>query len=107
MGKGDALTKTKERKIMEILRGFISFIVYGLFAKFSIKAIFSVMRSNFLAGAIYGLIAIGIIAWTGEKVQLWSVEKLINTVQSLNIDRLNVFNNNGIRFNVKNFPLQF
>lgn len=92
---------------MEIVRGLISFVIYGICTKFSIKAIFSLLRANFFSALIYSLIAIGVVAWTGNQIQLWSVDKVISTIRNLDFEEFNVIRNNNIRFNIRNFPQQF
>lgn len=92
---------------MELIRGFISCVVYGIFAKFSLKAIFSLLRANFFSALIYSLIAIGVVAWTGNQIQLWSVDKVISTIRNLDFGGFNIIRNNNIRFNIRNFPQQF
>lgn len=90
---------------LEIYEGIISFITYGIIAKLSLKAVFSLLKSNFVSAFMYVGFALIIFATVNGQMGLWSLSKITNVVE--NISNLNILPNNSIRFNIRHLPIQF
>ena len=93
---------------MELVRGIISFIVYGICAKFSLKAVFSLLKFNFITAFFYGFITMAFLNWIADNYELWSLSQIIDVINNFDFNNLNILlNTNNIRFNIRNFPINF
>lgn len=92
---------------MDKLTGIISFIIYGIFIKFSFKTLFSLIKFNFFSAFIYGLITFTFITWASKEFNLCPVTQIIETVQYINNKYLNIKknSNNTIKFNIRNISI--